>query len=44
MAALKTSDGLHRSTIAPGSITYCIDSELVRSSAILTAFSMAMMR
>ncbi|DBB04022.1 TPA: hypothetical protein ACH3X1_013082 [Trebouxia sp. C0004] len=29
MAALRTSDGLRRSTIAPGSITYCIDSELV---------------
>ena len=44
MAALRTSDGLHRSTIASGSITYCIDSELVRSSAIFTAFSMPMMR
>lgn len=40
MAALKTVDGLHRSSIAQSSITYCIDSELVRSSAEFTAFSM----
>lgn len=41
MAALRTVDGLQRSGIASGSITYCIDSELVRSSAIFTAISMA---
>lgn len=41
MVALRTSDGLQRSGIASGSITYCIDSELVRSSAIFTAVSMA---
>lgn len=29
MAALKTADGLQRSGIASGSITYCIDNELV---------------